>query len=118
MPGIPSRMPGRPRAFTRRAGYLEIIRCRRETFGTHFVNVKTGERLGLDLLYAIVSDKDDFDRTGIGVVLGGRVPTRGIHLRRCGYTPALRLYSRRCGYTPTDASYAVELRLSRSGPRE
>ena len=87
MPGIPSRMPGRPRAFTRRAGYLEIIRCRRETFGTHFVNVKTGERLGLNLLYAIVSDKDDFDRTGIGVVLGGRVPTRGIHLRRCGYTP-------------------------------
>ena len=30
--------------------------------GTHLENVRTGEGLGLDLTYTIVSSKDDFDR--------------------------------------------------------
>ena len=42
--------------------YLEVLQCTRNDIGTHLENVRTGEGLGLDLTYTIVSSKDDFDR--------------------------------------------------------
>ncbi len=42
-------------AFLQSAGY------EKETFGTHYQNFKTGEELGLTLLYTIVSSPDDWD---------------------------------------------------------
>ena len=42
--------------------YLEVLHCTRNDIGTHLENVRTGEGLGLDLTYTIVSSKDDFDR--------------------------------------------------------
>jgi SAM-dependent methyltransferase len=42
--------------------YLHVIECHKEMFGTHFENIRTGENLGLDLVYTLVSSQDDFDR--------------------------------------------------------
>jgi hypothetical protein len=41
--------------FLKRAGY------EKETFATHYENVKMGEELGLNLIYTIVSDHYDWD---------------------------------------------------------
>ena len=42
--------------------YLRALQCTRVDFGTHLENVRTGEDLGLDLSYTLVSSKDDWDR--------------------------------------------------------
>jgi SAM-dependent methyltransferase len=42
--------------------YLEAIGEDGSTYGTHYENVITGERLGLALMYTLVSDLDDWDR--------------------------------------------------------
>lgn len=42
--------------------YLDIIGEQKETFGTHYSNMKLGEDLGLTLVYTIVSNEDDWDR--------------------------------------------------------
>jgi SAM-dependent methyltransferase len=42
--------------------YLAAMRMKREQFGTHAQNVETGERVGLRLLYNVVSSHDDWDR--------------------------------------------------------
>jgi SAM-dependent methyltransferase len=42
--------------------YLEAIGVAREDFGSHSSNVESGERQGLDLVYTIVSNQDDWDR--------------------------------------------------------
>ena len=42
--------------------YLEASGIAREDFGSHFSNAEAGERLGLDLVHTIVSNKDDWDR--------------------------------------------------------
>jgi cyclopropane fatty-acyl-phospholipid synthase-like methyltransferase len=42
--------------------YLEASGIAKENFGSHFSNAEAGERRGLDLLHAIVSSKDDWDR--------------------------------------------------------
>jgi SAM-dependent methyltransferase len=42
--------------------YLKAIGCERGTFGTHLENVKAGEKVGLHLIYTLVSTQDDFDR--------------------------------------------------------
>ncbi len=44
------------------AEYLDASGDRREDFGTHATNVGAGERLGLTLVYTLVSSKDDWDR--------------------------------------------------------
>jgi len=43
-------------------GYLEASGVAREDFGTHFSNAEAGERRRLDLVHAIVSSNDDWDR--------------------------------------------------------
>lgn len=43
-------------------GYLDASGLQRENFGTHADNVKVGERHGLQLVYTIVSDKNDWDQ--------------------------------------------------------
>lgn len=43
------------------AEYLTAIGEERNTFGTHYENVKVGEKLGLSLLYTVVSNQDDWD---------------------------------------------------------
>jgi hypothetical protein len=48
-------------------GYLATAGLNRVTFGSHFENVRTGETLGLTLLYALVSNHDDWDKySGLG----------------------------------------------------
>ena len=42
--------------------YLEASGVAREDFGSHFSNAEAGERRGLDLVHAIVSSNDDWDR--------------------------------------------------------
>ena len=42
--------------------YLEAAGIAREDFGSHFSNAEAGQRRGLDLVHAIVSNKDDWDR--------------------------------------------------------
>ncbi|MFZ1947883.1 MAG: class I SAM-dependent methyltransferase [bacterium] len=42
--------------------YLKASGETREGFGTHFSNVETGERRGLDLVHTFVSAQDDWDR--------------------------------------------------------
>lgn len=41
--------------------YLEASGMARDNFGSHFSNAEAGEQLGLDLVNAIVSNKDDWD---------------------------------------------------------
>jgi cyclopropane fatty-acyl-phospholipid synthase-like methyltransferase len=41
--------------------YLQASGFPKEDFGTHAANVEAGERLGLDLVYTIVSSPDDWD---------------------------------------------------------
>jgi hypothetical protein len=42
--------------------YLDASGDAREAFGSHFSNAQAGEERGLDLVHAIVSSKDDWDR--------------------------------------------------------
>lgn len=42
--------------------YLEAAGVAREDFGSHSSNAESGERLGLDLVYTLVSGRDDWDR--------------------------------------------------------
>lgn len=42
--------------------YLQASGQAREVFGTHAGNVEVGEKLGLDFVYTLVSNKDDWDR--------------------------------------------------------
>ncbi|HON37752.1 MAG: class I SAM-dependent methyltransferase [Pseudomonadota bacterium] len=42
--------------------YLEASEVAKEDFGSHFSNAEAGERRGLDLVYTIVSSKDDWDK--------------------------------------------------------
>lgn len=42
--------------------YLAAAGCTREDFGSHFSNTDAGERRGLELLHALVSDQDDWDQ--------------------------------------------------------
>ena len=42
--------------------YLEASGDTKEGFGTHAANVEEGERRGLTLVHALVSDKDEWDR--------------------------------------------------------
>jgi SAM-dependent methyltransferase len=44
------------------AEYLEAIGEERSTFGRHYENVKAGQELGLELVYTLVSNQDDWDR--------------------------------------------------------
>jgi hypothetical protein len=44
------------------AEYLEAIGEERSTFGTHYENVMAGQELGLELVYTVVSNQDDWDR--------------------------------------------------------
>lgn len=43
------------------AEYLEAIGEARSSFGTHNENVKAGQELGLELVYTLVSNHDDWD---------------------------------------------------------
>jgi hypothetical protein len=42
--------------------YLTAAQFERDSFGSHYDNVQTGEGLGLNLLYTLVSNHDDWDR--------------------------------------------------------
>jgi SAM-dependent methyltransferase len=42
--------------------YLEAIGEKRSTYGTHLENAAAGLELGLDLVYTLVSNRDDWDR--------------------------------------------------------
>ncbi len=42
--------------------YLEALACAREDLGSHASNAEAGEQRGAELVYAIVSSKDDWDR--------------------------------------------------------
>ena len=44
------------------AEYLEAIGEERSTFGTHYENVEAGQKLGLELVYTLASNQDDWDR--------------------------------------------------------
>jgi len=44
------------------AEYLEAIGEKRSTYGTHCENVEAGQELGLELVYTLVSNQDDWDR--------------------------------------------------------
>lgn len=44
------------------SAYLEMAGMERDTFGTHYENVVTGWELGLELLYTLVSNEDEWDR--------------------------------------------------------
>ena len=44
------------------AEYLEAIGEERSTFGMHYENVEAGQELGLELVYTLVSNQDDWDR--------------------------------------------------------
>ncbi len=43
-------------------GYLDASGLQRESFGTHADNARAGEKHGLQLVYTIVSDKNDWDQ--------------------------------------------------------
>ena len=42
--------------------YLETLGEERSTFGTHYENIAVGQDLGLELVYTMVSNQDDWDR--------------------------------------------------------
>jgi hypothetical protein len=42
--------------------YLDASGVAKEDFGSHFSNAQAGEQRGLDLVHAIVSSNDDWDR--------------------------------------------------------
>ena len=42
--------------------YLEATGMARSDFGTHFQNVEAGRELGLEIVYTLVSNQDDWDR--------------------------------------------------------
>ncbi len=42
--------------------YLEVLGCSRSDFGTHVSNAEAGERRGMELVYTVVSSKDDWDQ--------------------------------------------------------
>jgi SAM-dependent methyltransferase len=44
------------------AEYLEATGEERNTFGMHYENVEAGQELGLELVYTLVSNQDDWDR--------------------------------------------------------
>jgi len=44
------------------AEYLEAIGEKRNAFGMHYENVEAGQELGLELVYTLVSNQDDWDR--------------------------------------------------------
>lgn len=44
------------------AEYLAAIGMDRGSFGTHYENAKAGQELGLELVYTLVSNPDDWDR--------------------------------------------------------
>lgn len=44
------------------AAYLEALGEERGTYGTHAENVAVGQELGLELVYTLVSNQDDWDR--------------------------------------------------------
>ncbi len=44
------------------ADYLQASGCAREDFGSHASNAEAGKQQGLDLVYTLVSSKDDWDR--------------------------------------------------------
>ncbi len=44
------------------AEYLEATGEERNMFGTHYENVQAGQELGLELVYTLVSNPDDWDR--------------------------------------------------------
>ncbi len=44
------------------AKYLEAIGEKRSSYGTHYENMKVGQELGLNLVYTLVSNQDDWDR--------------------------------------------------------
>jgi hypothetical protein len=43
------------------AAYLEAIGEQRNTYGTHHENVAVGQELGLEIVYTLVSNEDDWD---------------------------------------------------------
>jgi hypothetical protein len=42
--------------------YLVAIGEERNSFGTHYENVEAGQELGLELVYTLVSNTDDWDK--------------------------------------------------------
>ncbi len=44
------------------AKYLEAIGEKRSAYCTHYENMKVGQELGLELVYTLVSNQDDWDR--------------------------------------------------------
>ena len=44
------------------AEYLEAIGEADSTFGTHYENMEAGQELGLEMVYTLVSNQDDWDR--------------------------------------------------------
>jgi hypothetical protein len=42
--------------------YLQALGEKRSTYGTHYENVEVGQKLGLELVYTLVSSQDDWDR--------------------------------------------------------
>ena len=44
------------------AEYLEAIGEERSTFATHYENIEMGKKLGLEMVYTLVSNQDDWDR--------------------------------------------------------
>jgi hypothetical protein len=42
--------------------YLEVLGLPKEAFGTHIGNAEAGGQCGLDLVYTLVSNGDDWDR--------------------------------------------------------
>jgi len=42
--------------------YMEAIDADRNAYGTHYENVTIGQELGLELIYTLVSNPDDWDR--------------------------------------------------------
>jgi hypothetical protein len=44
------------------AAYLEALGQERSAFGTHYENVEAGQELGLEPVYTVVSNPDDWDR--------------------------------------------------------
>ncbi len=44
------------------AEYLEAIEQEQSAFGTHLENVEIGQKLGLELVYTLLSNQDDWDR--------------------------------------------------------
>jgi len=44
------------------AAHLEAIGEDRSTYGTHYENVEVGQKLGLELVYTLVSTQDDWDK--------------------------------------------------------